>query len=60
LDYERSISKERVGQEGKDYFVRYPPDKETTRCLEFHLRKGTTRDDRIVYVFIFSGTKRIN
>jgi hypothetical protein len=46
LDFDRSISKERVGQEGEDYFVRYPPDKETTRILEFHLRKGTTRDER--------------
>jgi hypothetical protein len=41
-----SISKERAGEEGDTYFVRFPPGNSPRRFLEFHLRKGTTKDDR--------------
>jgi hypothetical protein len=41
-----SITRERAGEQGDTYFVRYPIGSEQRRFLEFHLRRGTSRDER--------------
>jgi hypothetical protein len=46
LRFDKSISKERAGEQGDTYFVRYPLGANQRQFLELHLRKGTTKDDR--------------
>jgi len=41
-----SISSERVGEQGDEYFVIYPAGSARRRLLEMHLRKGTSHDPR--------------
>jgi hypothetical protein len=62
LDCDRSISKVRAGQEGDDYYVKYPLGQDQNRFLEFHLRKGTTRDARYclrIYFFWDEDEKQV-
>lgn len=46
LRFSGSITKERAGEQGETYFVRYPMGTSPRRFLEYHLRKGSTKDDR--------------
>jgi hypothetical protein len=46
LELTQSISSSRAGEQGDDYFVIYPLGSETKRMLEFHLKKGSDRDER--------------
>ncbi len=50
-----SISKERAGEEGDTYFVRFPAysDSGPKQFLEWHLRKGTTKEDRYCLAIYF-------
>ncbi len=41
-----SISSERVGEQGDEYYVFYPAGSARRRLLEMHLRKGTSHDPR--------------
>lgn len=54
LRFGGSITKERAGEQGDTYFVRYPLGTNQRQFLEFHLRKGTTKNDQMclgVYFF---------
>jgi hypothetical protein len=46
LDFSGSISESRAGQEGEAYFIDYPPHSRQRRLLEFHLRRGTSREQQ--------------
>lgn len=57
-----SVSATRAGEEGDTYFVRYPVGSLQKRFLELHLRKGTTKDDRVclaIYFFWDDATQQI-
>jgi hypothetical protein len=43
VEYSRSISETRAGEQGEEYFVRYKGRRE---FLEWHLKKGNSRDTR--------------
>lgn len=47
LGFARSISKERAGEQGDEYFVRFPTASSPKQFLQWHLRKGSTKDDRL-------------
>ena len=47
LSFSRSISKERAGEQGDTYFVRFPTPSSPRQFLEWHLRKGSAKDDRL-------------
>lgn len=62
LKYEGSITKERAGEEGETYFVKYPLGTTTSRFLEMHLRKGKAKDDKLclaIYFFWDEDKKRV-
>jgi hypothetical protein len=62
LRFSRSISKERAGEQGDDYFVRFPTASSGKRLLESHLRKGSTKDDRYclgIYFFWDDDTQQV-
>jgi hypothetical protein len=62
LDFGRSISRERAGEQGETYFLRFPRDSPERRFLEFHLRKGTGRDARhclAIYFFWDEDTEQV-
>lgn len=44
---DRSISRERAGERGDTYFLRYPLGSNQREFLEWHLTKGSTKDDRM-------------
>lgn len=46
LECERSITRERAGEQGDTYFVEYPVGSGRRPLLEYHLGKGGTKDDR--------------
>ncbi len=46
LKYARSITKGRAGEQGDEYYVRFPTPSSPKRFLEWHLRKGSAKDDR--------------
>jgi hypothetical protein len=48
-----SITKERAGEQGDEYFVNYPVGTAGRRFLDTHLRKGTTKDDRFCLAIYF-------
>jgi len=52
----------RAGEQGKTYFVRFPTHTDTPRFLEFHLRKGATKDVRYclaIYFFWDEDTQQV-
>jgi len=53
LDYRGAITRERAGEQGDTYFVRYPLHGTDKRFLDFHLRKGTSRDERYCLAIYF-------
>lgn len=53
LHFGGSISRERAGEEGDTYFVRFPLHTYERRFLGFHLRKGTSRDERFCLAIYF-------
>lgn len=62
LECEGSITKERAGEEGDTYFVKYPIGGTKSRFLDLHLRKGSTKDDRVclrIYFFWDGDTDRV-
>ena len=62
LHFARSISKERAGEFGDEYFVRYPIGSNTKQFLEWHLRKGTTKDNYLclgIYFFWDDSTQQV-
>ncbi|MCC7147432.1 MAG: hypothetical protein IT443_13390 [Phycisphaeraceae bacterium] len=62
LRFDKSISKERAGEQGETYFVRYPLGSTQRQFLELHLRKGTTKDDRYclgIYYFFDEDTSQV-
>jgi hypothetical protein len=42
----KAISETRAGEQGEEYFVKYPPGTVRNRLLEWHLRKGSSKDER--------------
>lgn len=62
LRFDQSISKIRAGEQGDEYYVRYPTASSPKRFLEWHLRKGSTKDDRLclgVYFFWDNDTQQV-
>ena len=62
LRINRSISKERAGEQGDEYFVRFPTASSPKRFVEWHLRKGSTKDDRYclgLYFFWDEDTEQV-
>ncbi len=53
LKYEGSITRERAGEQGEMYFVKYPLGSGTNRFLDMHLRKGKTKDDKLCLAIYF-------
>lgn len=51
----RSIAPSRAGEQDDEYYVKWPPGSVTAprRFLEFHLRKGTTKDNRLCLAIYF-------
>lgn len=49
----QSISEERAGEEDDTYFVKYPFGSSRNRFLERHLRKGSTKNDRLCFGIYF-------
>lgn len=48
-----TISKERAGEEGDTYFVRYPQSSGQKALLDTHLKKGTSREERYCFRLYF-------
>lgn len=62
LDFARAITKERAGEQGDEYFIRYPTPSSAKQLLEWHLRKGKTKDDRhclAIYFFWDDHTEQV-
>jgi hypothetical protein len=62
LSFARSISKERAGEQGDEYFVRFPTNSSPKQFLEWHLRKGSTKDERHclgIYFFWNDDTQQV-
>jgi hypothetical protein len=62
LRLDKSISQERAGEQGDEYFVRYPTSFSPKRFLEWHLRKGSNKDTRYclgIYFFWDDDTKQV-
>ncbi len=62
LECEGSITKERAGEEGDTYFVKYPLGTVKNQFLDLHLRKGSTKDDRVcmrIYFFWDADKNRV-
>ena len=63
LRYDGSISKERAGQEGETYFVKWPHSTSSKCFLEHHIRSGgNTRDPKrclAVYFFWDDDTQQV-
>ncbi len=62
LRLDKSISQERVGQQGDEYLVRYPTSSGPKRFLEWHLRKGSNKDTRYtlgIYFFWDDDTQQV-
>ncbi|MCK6456328.1 MAG: hypothetical protein L6Q92_07340 [Phycisphaerae bacterium] len=53
LRHDGSITSERAGQEGDEYFVRYPVCTQRRQFLELHLRKGASKDERYCLAIYF-------
>jgi hypothetical protein len=53
LEYGFSISNSQVGKQGDQYYVTYPLNEQKMRFLEYHLRKGVTKDDRFCLAIYF-------
>lgn len=62
LRFGGSITRERAGEHGETYFVRYPLSTNQRQFLEFHLRKGTTKNDQMclgIYFFWDEDTSQV-
>ncbi|MGP0018262.1 MAG: hypothetical protein ACLPHP_06815 [Candidatus Sulfotelmatobacter sp.] len=62
LELSLSISDSRAGEQGDEYKVIYPLGSERKRLLEFHLRKGSDRDERFclrIYFFWDEAAKKV-
>lgn len=62
LRFGGSISETRAGEEGDQYYVRFPTASSPKRFLEWHLRKGVTKDDRLcmgIYLFWDEDTNQV-
>jgi hypothetical protein len=62
LRFGGSMTRERAGEHGDTYFVQYPLGTNRRQFLEFHLRKGSTKDNRYclgIYFFWDEETERV-
>jgi hypothetical protein len=62
LGIARSIAKERAAEQGDEYFVRYPTAGSPKQFIEWHLRKGSSKDQRYclgVYFFWDDHTQQV-
>jgi hypothetical protein len=62
LELAPSISATRAGEEGEDYKVQYPPGSDKKHDLDFHLKKGSDRDQRYclgIYFFWDDNAKKV-
>jgi hypothetical protein len=62
LELAASISLSRAGEEGDDYFVKYPVGTESNRMLDTHLKKGSDRDERFclrIYFFWDEDSRKV-
>jgi hypothetical protein len=62
LELTQSISASRAGEEGDEYKVLYPIGGEKKCLLDFHLKKGSDRDERYclrIYFFWDDDTKKV-
>lgn len=46
MEFSGSITEIRAGEQGDTYFIDYPPHSGNRRLMEFHLRRGNSRDPR--------------
>lgn len=53
LRHDGSITLERASEQGEEYFVPYPIGTEKRRFLEWHLRKGSSKDERYCLAIYF-------
>jgi hypothetical protein len=62
LELSPSITPTSAGEEGDEYFVKYPIGSEDKRMLEYHLKKGSDRDKRLclrIYFFWDQETRKV-
>ena len=62
LQYSPSISRERAGEQGDTYLVRYPGHTSPKRFLEMHIRKGNAKDNQYclaIYFFWDDETRQV-
>lgn len=60
--FDQSITRERAGEQGDDYFVRFPPGSGPKQFLDWHVCKGSTKDDRLcmrIYLFWDDDTQQV-
>lgn len=53
LDLAGSIDKSRAGEQGDTYFLKYPQGSSKKEFMDFHLRKGTAKNDRYCLAIYF-------
>jgi len=62
LDLSQAITPSQAGKQGETYFVKYPGGTQQKHLLEFHLTKGTDRDERNclrIYFFWDNDAKKV-
>lgn len=62
LEFAGAITETRAGEEGDTYYLLYPPHSNERCLLEFHVRKGNSRDQRHclrVYYFWHAPTQQV-
>lgn len=62
LRLDKSISRERAGEQDDEYFVKYPTSSTRSCFLEWHLRKGSSKDTRYclgIYFFWDEDTQQV-
>jgi hypothetical protein len=62
LELGPSISESRAGEQGLDYFVKYPEESVHNRFLDLHLKKGVSYDERYclrIYFFWCEDSRRV-
>lgn len=62
VGYERSISATRAGEQGDQYEVKYPLGTNGKRQLEWHLTKGSAKNDKLcmrIYFFFDEDTNEV-
>ena len=62
MDFSGSIDKSRAGQEGDAYYINYPIGSSQRVFLQFHIVRGSSREDRYcmrIYFFWDEDTNQV-